>query len=39
VSNIVPARAEAHILVIEPLGTPNIGDAVDSELAGVERKI
>lgn len=33
------ARAEAHILLIEPQGTPNTGDAVDSELTAVERRI
>lgn len=33
------ARAEAHILLIEPQGTPNTGDAVDSELTAVEREI
>jgi mannose-6-phosphate isomerase-like protein (cupin superfamily) len=33
------ARAEAHILMIEPKGTPNTGDAVDSELTAVERTI
>jgi len=33
------ARDEAHILLIEPQGTPNTGDAVDSELTAVERTI
>jgi glyoxylate utilization-related uncharacterized protein len=33
------ARDEAHILLIEPLGTPNTGDAVDSEITAVERTI
>jgi mannose-6-phosphate isomerase-like protein (cupin superfamily) len=33
------ARDEAHILLIEPHGTPNTGDAVDSELTAVERTI
>ena len=33
------AHAEAHILLIEPRGTPNTGDAVDSELTSVERSI
>jgi mannose-6-phosphate isomerase-like protein (cupin superfamily) len=33
------AREEAHILLIEPQGTPNTGDAVDSELTAVERAI
>jgi mannose-6-phosphate isomerase-like protein (cupin superfamily) len=32
------AREEAHILLIEPQGTPNTGDA-DSELTAVERTI
>jgi mannose-6-phosphate isomerase-like protein (cupin superfamily) len=33
------AREEAHILLIEPEGTGNTGDAVDSELTAVERAI
>jgi len=33
------ARNEAHILLIEPQGTPNTGDAGDSELTAVERTI
>jgi hypothetical protein len=33
------ARREAHILLIEPQGTPNTGDAVDSELTAPERAI
>jgi len=33
------ANAEAHILLIEPQGTPNTGDAVDSELTAVEKTI
>jgi mannose-6-phosphate isomerase-like protein (cupin superfamily) len=33
------ARREAHILLIEPQGTPNTGDAVASELTAVERTI
>jgi mannose-6-phosphate isomerase-like protein (cupin superfamily) len=33
------AREEAHILLIEPQGTPNTGDAVESELTAVERAI
>jgi mannose-6-phosphate isomerase-like protein (cupin superfamily) len=33
------AREEAQILLIEPQGTPNTGDAVDSELTVVERTI
>jgi mannose-6-phosphate isomerase-like protein (cupin superfamily) len=33
------ARDEAHILLIEPKGTPNTGHAVDSELRAVERTI
>jgi mannose-6-phosphate isomerase-like protein (cupin superfamily) len=33
------AGEEAHILLIEPQGTPNTGDAVDSELTAVERTI
>jgi mannose-6-phosphate isomerase-like protein (cupin superfamily) len=33
------ARKEAHILLIEPQGTTNTGDAVDSELTAVERTI
>ena len=33
------AREEAHVLLIEPRGTTNAGDAVDSELTAVERMI
>jgi mannose-6-phosphate isomerase-like protein (cupin superfamily) len=33
------ARDETHILLIEPQGTPNTGDAADSELTTVERTI
>jgi mannose-6-phosphate isomerase-like protein (cupin superfamily) len=33
------ADAEAHILLIEPKGTPNTGDAVDSELTAIEQSI
>jgi mannose-6-phosphate isomerase-like protein (cupin superfamily) len=33
------ARAEAHVLLIEPQGTPNTGDAVDSELTAIEQTI
>lgn len=33
------AREEAHVLLIEPRGTTNTGDAVDSELTAVERMI
>jgi dimethylaniline monooxygenase (N-oxide forming) len=33
------AGEEAHILLIEPQGTANTGDAVDSELTAVERTI
>ena len=33
------AAREAHVLLIEPQGTRNTGDAVDSELTAAERKI
>ena len=33
------ARKEAHILLIEPQGTPNTGDAVDSEMTAVGKTI
>jgi mannose-6-phosphate isomerase-like protein (cupin superfamily) len=33
------AASEAHVLLIEPQGTRNTGDAVDSDLTAVERKI
>jgi mannose-6-phosphate isomerase-like protein (cupin superfamily) len=33
------ARDEAHVLLIEPQGTPNTGDAAGSELTAVERTI
>ncbi len=33
------AREEAHILLIEPLGTVNTGDAVGSDLTAVERAV
>jgi mannose-6-phosphate isomerase-like protein (cupin superfamily) len=33
------ADAEAHILLIEPKGTPNTGDAVESELTAIEQTI
>ena len=33
------ARREAHILLIEPQGTPNTGDAVDSPLTAEERML
>ena len=33
------ANTEAHILLIEPQGTPNTRDAVDSELTAVEQTI
>jgi len=33
------ACAEAHILLIEPRGTPNTGDAVGSDLTAVEQPI
>jgi mannose-6-phosphate isomerase-like protein (cupin superfamily) len=33
------ASDEAHVLLIEPQGTQNIGDAAESELTAVERTI
>ncbi len=33
------ARREAHVLLIEPLGTVNTGDAAGSELTAVEQMI
>jgi mannose-6-phosphate isomerase-like protein (cupin superfamily) len=33
------AREEAHVLLIEPLGTPNTGDAAPGELTAPERTI
>ncbi len=33
------ATEEAHILLIEPQGTPNTGDAADSKLTAAERTI
>lgn len=33
------AEKEAHVLLIEPRGTPNTGDAAGSELTAVERTI
>lgn len=33
------ARDEAHVLLIEPQGTTNTGDAVESDLTAVERAV